>query len=352
MPSVSMRQMLEAGVHFGHQTRFWNPKMASTSSANATRSTSSTSRRRSRCSRRLRASSRAWSATAAPCCSSAPSARRAKRQKEAARCEMPFVNQRWLGGMLTNFKTIRQSIKRLADLTEMSVNGTLEQARQEGSHMLRARWTSSRSSLGGIKDMEWPARRAVRHRRRPREDRDPRSQASSAFPWSPSSTPTARPKRGLRDPGQRRRDARDPAVRLGHRRRRARRPRSVPNVAGGEDEFVELDEGQSGLARARAASRWLRRGRAAPARAPPPASRRPCRRPAAALAVKKTSAELAAESRCVRSTSRPGARSRSPAAARRRRHGRCAPRRGPDRSHDEPLPLNPSSSCASAPAPA
>ena len=77
-------------------------------------------------------------------------------EKEARRCEMPFVNQRWLGGMLTNFKTIRGSIKRLADLTEMSENGTLGKRGKKEATMMRREKDKLEKSLGGIKKMESP----------------------------------------------------------------------------------------------------------------------------------------------------------------------------------------------------
>jgi small subunit ribosomal protein S2 len=77
-------------------------------------------------------------------------------EKEAKRCEMPYVNQRWLGGMLTNFKTIRQSIKRLADLTEMSENGTLGKRGKKEATMMRREMEKLEKSLGGIKLMESP----------------------------------------------------------------------------------------------------------------------------------------------------------------------------------------------------
>jgi small subunit ribosomal protein S2 len=69
---------------------------------------------------------------------------------------MPYVNQRWLGGMLTNFKTIRQSIKRLADLTEMSENGTLGKRGKKEATMMRREMEKLEKSLGGIKKMESP----------------------------------------------------------------------------------------------------------------------------------------------------------------------------------------------------
>ena len=157
MPGVSMRQMLEAGVHFGHQTRFWNPKMAPyifgernkihiinlektqpmyTAAANFVRGVVADGGK-------------------VLFVGTKRSAREAV-EKEARRAEMPYVNQRWLGGMLTNFKTIRQSIKRLADLTEMSENGTLGKRGKKEATMMRREKDKLEKSLGGIKQMESP----------------------------------------------------------------------------------------------------------------------------------------------------------------------------------------------------
>jgi small subunit ribosomal protein S2 len=155
MPGVSMRQMLEAGVHFGHQTRFWNPKMAPyifgernrihiinlektqplyTEAANFVKSLIADG------GKLLFVGTKR-------------SAREAV-QKEAERCGMPFVSQRWLGGMLTNFKTIRQSIKRLAEIKELSDSGALEKRGKKEATQLRREMEKLERSLGGIKDME------------------------------------------------------------------------------------------------------------------------------------------------------------------------------------------------------
>jgi small subunit ribosomal protein S2 len=138
MTSVSMRQMLEAGVHFGHQTRFWNPKMApfifgernkihiinleKTQPLYARRRPSS----RALCRRRRQGAVRRHQALGPRC-----------GAEGSRRCGHAYVNQRWLGGMLTNFKTIRQSIKRLNELDEMASFRRAGQARQERSQMLR-----------------------------------------------------------------------------------------------------------------------------------------------------------------------------------------------------------------------
>jgi len=121
MTSVSMRQMLEAGVHFGHQTRFWNPKMAPFIFGERKQDSHHQPREDPASVRTgLGLHQGRLPRKAARYCSWAPSGRPAIAvQKEAARCNMPYVNQRWLGGMLTNFKTIRQSIKRLNELDEI-----------------------------------------------------------------------------------------------------------------------------------------------------------------------------------------------------------------------------------------
>ncbi len=74
--------------------------------------------------------------------------------REAARCGMPYVSHRWLGGMLTNFKTIRQSIRRLTDIDEMAANGLLDQRSKREAQMVRREREKLERSLGGIKEME------------------------------------------------------------------------------------------------------------------------------------------------------------------------------------------------------
>jgi small subunit ribosomal protein S2 len=155
MPGVSMRQMLEAGVHFGHQTRFWNPKMAPYIFGE-----------RNRIHIINLEKTQPMYSDAAGFVKSVISdggkvlfvgTKRSAREAmaaEAARCGMPFVNQRWLGGMLTNFKTIRQSIKRLTDITEMAASGQLEKRGKKEATMLRREQEKLEKSLGGIKDME------------------------------------------------------------------------------------------------------------------------------------------------------------------------------------------------------
>jgi small subunit ribosomal protein S2 len=155
MPGVSMRQMLEAGVHFGHQTRFWNPKMAPFIFGE-----------RNRIHIINLEKTQPMYADAANFIKGVIAdggkvlfvgTKRSAResiQKEATRSAQPYVNQRWLGGMLTNFKTIRQSIKRLAEITELAASGALEKRGKKEATQLRREMDKLERSLGGIKDME------------------------------------------------------------------------------------------------------------------------------------------------------------------------------------------------------
>jgi small subunit ribosomal protein S2 len=155
MASVSMRQMLEAGVHFGHQTRFWNPKMAQFIFGERNKihiiNLEKTQPMYSEAANFVKS---VVSDGGTVLFVGTKRSARDPIQKEAARCEMPYVNQRWLGGMLTNFKTIRQSIKRLMDLTEMSENGTLGKRGKKEATMMRREMDKLERSLGGIKHME------------------------------------------------------------------------------------------------------------------------------------------------------------------------------------------------------
>ncbi|NNF15317.1 MAG: 30S ribosomal protein S2 [Gammaproteobacteria bacterium] len=154
MSTVSMRQMLEAGVHFGHQTRFWDPKMApyifgernKIHIINLERSLP-LFREASEFVKNLVADGGSVMFVGT---------KRAARDSvanEAIRCEMPYVSHRWLGGMLTNFKTVRQSIKRLKDLEAMDEAGTFEALNKKEVLGLRREMTKLERSLGGIKNM-------------------------------------------------------------------------------------------------------------------------------------------------------------------------------------------------------
>ncbi len=154
MASVSMRQMLEAGVHFGHQTRFWNPKMAPFIFGERNKihiiNLEKTQPLYSQASAFIKKVAAGGGKVLFV--GTKRSARDAI-QKEAVRCSMPYVNQRWLGGMLTNFKTIRQSIKRLNELDDMAQNGSLDRRGKKEAQMLRREMDKLLRSLGGIREM-------------------------------------------------------------------------------------------------------------------------------------------------------------------------------------------------------
>jgi small subunit ribosomal protein S2 len=154
MTSVSMRQMLEAGVHFGHQTRFWNPKMAPYIFGERNKIHIINLEKTQPLYVQAAAFIKGVAAEGGKILfvGTKRSARDAV-QKEATRCSMPYVNQRWLGGMLTNFKTIRQSIKRLNELDEMAQNGSLDRRGKKEAQMLRREMDKLLRSLGGIRNM-------------------------------------------------------------------------------------------------------------------------------------------------------------------------------------------------------
>jgi len=138
MATVSMRDMLKAGVHFGHQTRYWNPNLEKTvpmfNEALAELNKISSRKGKILFVGTKRAASEAV--------------------KEAANsCDQFFVNHRWLGGMLTNWKTVRQSIKRLKDLETQSQDGTFDKLTKKEALMRTRELEKLENSLGGIKDM-------------------------------------------------------------------------------------------------------------------------------------------------------------------------------------------------------
>jgi small subunit ribosomal protein S2 len=154
MSSVSMRQMLEAGVHFGHQTRYWNPKMAPYIFGERNKIHIINLEKSLPMFGDALAFVKNIVADGGTVLfvGTKRSARDAMRE-EAIRCGMPFVCQRWLGGTLTNFRTIRQSIKRLMRLEAQSADGTFEQLTKKEALGLRREMDKLEKSLGGIKEM-------------------------------------------------------------------------------------------------------------------------------------------------------------------------------------------------------
>ncbi len=154
MADVTMRQMLEAGVHFGHQTRYWNPKMAPYIFGERNKIHIINLEKSLPMARDAYAFIKTMVADGGQVLFvGTKRAARDSVRAQAERCEMPFVSHRWLGGMLTNYKTVRQSVKRLKELEQMAEDGGFEGlTKKEALGMTRERDKLERS-LGGIKDM-------------------------------------------------------------------------------------------------------------------------------------------------------------------------------------------------------
>ena len=154
MADVTMRQMLEAGVHFGHQTRYWNPKMAPFIFGERNKIHIINLERSLPLAREASAFVKATVADGGTVLFvGTKRAAREAIQTHAKRCDMPFVSQRWLGGMLTNYKTIRQSVKRLKTLEQMAEEGGFEGLTKKEVLGLSREQEKLERSLGGIKDM-------------------------------------------------------------------------------------------------------------------------------------------------------------------------------------------------------
>ena len=152
--SVTMREMLEAGVHFGHQTRFWNPKMAPYIFGHRNKihivnleQTMARFQEATKYIRKLSANRGTILMVGT------------KRQArdiiaaEAQRAGVPFVDQRWLGGTLTNFKTIKTSIKRLKEMEVAIADGSVEKMSKKEALMFNRELDKLQKGIGGIKDM-------------------------------------------------------------------------------------------------------------------------------------------------------------------------------------------------------
>ena len=154
MADVSMRQMLEAGVHFGHQTRYWNPKMAPYIFGERNKIHIINLEKSLPLAREACAFVKATVADGGKVLF--VGTKRAARESvrtHAARASMPFVSYRWLGGMLTNYKTIRQSVKRLMMIEEMAEEGGFDGLTKKEVLGLTRDKDKLERSLGGIKEM-------------------------------------------------------------------------------------------------------------------------------------------------------------------------------------------------------
>ena len=154
MAKVSMRDMLQAGVHFGHQTRFWNPKMkpfifGARNNVHIINLVKTVPMFDDALNYLSSVASKKGKVLFVGTKRAATEA-----VKEAAvNCDQFYVNHRWLGGMLTNWKTVRQSIKRLKDLETQSQDGTFEKLTKKEALMRTREMDKLEKSLGGIKDM-------------------------------------------------------------------------------------------------------------------------------------------------------------------------------------------------------
>ena len=288
MASVSMRQMLEAGVHFGHQTRFWNPKMSpfifgernKIHIINLEKSLPLYNQAADFIKNVVGDGGKVLFV------GTKRSAREAI-QEEATRCGMPFVNQRWLGGMLTNFKTIRQSIKRLQEIEELQSSGALDRRSKKEAQMMRRELDKLMRSLGGIKDMTGLPDALfivdVGH-----EEIALREAKKLGIPVVAVVDTNCSPEGvDYMVPGN---DDAMKAIRLyaaGVADAVIEGKAAVPQVPAGEDEFVELDE--EGNVRRKGGA-----GRPAPRRAAP-ARRKPARAPRKAADAETEAASVEAE---------------------------------------------------------
>jgi len=151
---TTMRQMLEAGVHFGHQTRFWNPKMAPFIFGHRNKihivnleKTLVMYQEAMKYVKKLSSNKGTILFVGTK--------RQAREiiKEEALRCGAPYVDHRWLGGMLTNFKTVKQSIKRLKEMEAMLADGSIEKLPKKEALGIQRELVKFERSLGGIKDL-------------------------------------------------------------------------------------------------------------------------------------------------------------------------------------------------------
>ena len=154
MSNVTMREMLEAGVHFGHQTRFWNPKMAPYIFGERNKiHIINLEQTMPMCRDAVNYLGKVASKKGKILFVGTKRAASDSVREEASRCGMPYVNHRWLGGMLTNFRTVRASIKRLKELEEMASNNSYEGINKKEILTLSREQEKLEKTLGGIKDM-------------------------------------------------------------------------------------------------------------------------------------------------------------------------------------------------------
>lgn len=155
MANVTMRQMLEAGVHFGHQTRYWNPKMAPyIFGARSQIHIINLEKTLPLFNDAMQYMEQLAANRGNILFVGTKKAIRKTVEEEASRCGMPFVNYRWLGGMLTNFNTIKKSVSRLKQLETMREDGSLSRFHKKEALGMMRELEKLERSMGGIKNMD------------------------------------------------------------------------------------------------------------------------------------------------------------------------------------------------------
>ena len=146
--------MLEAGVHFGHQTRYWNPKMAPYIFGDRNKiHIINLEQTLPMFNDALNFAGKIAAKGGKVMFVGTKRAAQTAIREEATRCKMPFVDQRWLGGMLTNYKTIKQSVRRMQEIEKMEADGTINRGGKKEALMLTRELEKLNKGLGGIKDM-------------------------------------------------------------------------------------------------------------------------------------------------------------------------------------------------------
>ena len=154
MPQITMRQMLEAGVHFGHQTRYWNPKMGPyIFGARGKIHIINLEKTVPLFNDAMNFLSKIAQKRGVVLFVGTKRSARDAIKDEAERCGMPFMTQRWLGGTLTNFATVKKSVSRLKELESAETDGTFQKLVKHEVLGLRRERDKLEASLGGIKDM-------------------------------------------------------------------------------------------------------------------------------------------------------------------------------------------------------
>jgi small subunit ribosomal protein S2 len=152
--STTMRQMLEAGVHFGHQTRFWNPKMAPYIFGHRNKiHIVNLEKTLAKYNEAIAFIKKMAAKKGTVLFVGTKRQAREIIAEEAQRCGMPYVDERWLGGMMTNFKTLKLSVKRLKDLEQMVEDGSFEKLSKKEALTMRRELEKLQKSIGGIKDL-------------------------------------------------------------------------------------------------------------------------------------------------------------------------------------------------------